>query len=179
MVVSESLNTFIEATISQTGDGVGNRDARQAPATREATNSQTGDGVGNRGVSTATQHRICGSLDDGIAIFARIINRVSWFYYNTFQTATRREAIFPNSGDGVGNRDARQAPATREAIFSQTGDCISFSVHWDGLRYYNRSFITRRSHAGSFVFLVKIVENAIQFHIVRPSGEDSQEEGKE
>ena len=68
---------FIEAIFSQTGDGVGNRDAGQSRATREATISQTGDGVGNRGVSTATQHRICGSLDDGIAIFARIINRVS------------------------------------------------------------------------------------------------------
>ena len=67
----------IEAISSQTGDGVGNCDARQSRATREATISQTGDGVGNRGVSTATQHRICGSLDDGIAIFARIINRVS------------------------------------------------------------------------------------------------------
>ena len=62
---------------SQTGDGVGNRDARQARAITEAIISQTRDGVGNRGVSTATQHRICGSLDDGIAIFARIINRVS------------------------------------------------------------------------------------------------------
>ena len=66
-----------EATFSQTGDGVGNRDARQARAQREALISQTGDGVGNRDVFTATQHRICGSLDDGIAIFARIINRVS------------------------------------------------------------------------------------------------------
>ena len=68
---------FIEAIFSQTGDGVGNRDARQASAFIEALISQTGDGVGNRGVTTATQHRICGSLDDGIAIFARIINRVS------------------------------------------------------------------------------------------------------
>ena len=68
---------FIEAIFSQTGDGVGNRDAGQSRATREATISQTGDGAGNRGVSTATQHRICGSLDDGSAIFARIINRVS------------------------------------------------------------------------------------------------------
>ena len=67
----------IEAISSQTGDGVGNRDARQARATTEAIMSQTGDGVGNRGVSTATQHRICGILDDGIATFARIINRVS------------------------------------------------------------------------------------------------------
>ena len=67
----------IEAISSQTGDRVGNRDARQARAFIEAPFSQTGDGVGNRGVSTASQHRICGSLDDGIAIFARIINRVS------------------------------------------------------------------------------------------------------
>ena len=67
----------IEAPIYQTCDGVGNRDARQARATFEAPISQTGDGVGNRSVFTATQHRICGSLDDGIAIFARIINRVS------------------------------------------------------------------------------------------------------
>ena len=66
-----------EALISQTGDGVGNRDARQARAVTEAIFSQTGDGVGNRGISTATQHRICGSLDDGIAIFARIIIPVS------------------------------------------------------------------------------------------------------
>ena len=64
-------------------------DLGQARAKNEAKTSQTGDGVGNRGVSTASQHRICGSLDDGIAIFARIINRVSWFYYNTCQTATR------------------------------------------------------------------------------------------
>ena len=67
----------IEAHISQTGDGVGNRDARQGTATIEAHISQTGDGVGNRGVFTATQHRIGGSLDDGITIFARIINPVS------------------------------------------------------------------------------------------------------
>ena len=39
---------FIEAPFSQTGDRVGNRDARQAPATQEAPFSQTGDGVGNR-----------------------------------------------------------------------------------------------------------------------------------
>ena len=100
MVSYKALNTPREAIFSHSGDGVGNRNARQAPAipealisqtrdgagncdagqsraTREATISQTGDGVGNRGVSTATQHRICGSLDDGIAIFARIINRVS------------------------------------------------------------------------------------------------------
>ena len=38
----------IEAISSQTGDGVGNRDARQARAFIEATISQTGDGVGNR-----------------------------------------------------------------------------------------------------------------------------------
>ena len=82
--------------------------------------------------------------------------------------------------DGVWNGDAGQVLAIIEALISQAGDCISFSIHGDGLRYYNRSFvITIRSHAGSFVFLVKIVENAIQFHIVRPSGEDSQEEGKE
>ena len=37
-----------EATFSQTGDEVGNRDARQARAQREALISQTGDGVGNR-----------------------------------------------------------------------------------------------------------------------------------
>ena len=39
---------FIEAPFSQTGDGVGNRDARQARATQEAISSQTGDGAGNR-----------------------------------------------------------------------------------------------------------------------------------
>ena len=61
---------FIEAPISQTGDGVWNRDAGQSRATIETPISQTVDGVGNRGVFTATQHRICGSLDDGIAIFA-------------------------------------------------------------------------------------------------------------
>ena len=38
----------IEAISSQTGDRVGNRDARQARAFIEATISQTGDGVGNR-----------------------------------------------------------------------------------------------------------------------------------
>ena len=61
---------IFEALFSQTVDGVWNGDAFQALATIEATISQTGDGVGNRGVFTATQHRICGSLDDGIAIFA-------------------------------------------------------------------------------------------------------------
>ena len=99
--------------------------------------------------------------------------------YKALNTVT--EAIFSQTGDGVGNRDARQAWATREAIFSQTGDGVSGSVHLDGLRDYNCSFvkaITTISHAGSFVFLVKIVENAIHFHIVRPSGEDSQEEEK-
>ena len=44
---------FIEAIFSQTGDGVGNRDAGQSRATREATISQTGDGVGNRGARQA------------------------------------------------------------------------------------------------------------------------------
>ena len=38
----------IEAISSQTGDRVGNRDARQARAFIEAPFSQTGDGVGNR-----------------------------------------------------------------------------------------------------------------------------------
>ena len=39
---------LIEAPMSQTGDGVGNRDAGQARATIEARISQTCDGVGNR-----------------------------------------------------------------------------------------------------------------------------------
>ena len=61
---------MIEAIFSQTVDGVWNGDAGQSLATIEASISQTCDGVWNRGVFTATQHRICGSLDDGIAIFA-------------------------------------------------------------------------------------------------------------
>ena len=48
MVSYKALNTTSEAMFSQTGDGVGNRDARQATAPREAPFSQTGDGVGNR-----------------------------------------------------------------------------------------------------------------------------------
>ena len=85
--------------------------------------------------------------------------------------------------DGVRKRDARQARAVTEATISQTGDGVGGSVHWDGLWNYNCSFVVTSvvtsRHAGSFVFLVKIVENAIHLHIVRPSGEDSQEEGKE
>ena len=42
-----------EAIISQTGYGVGNRDAGQARATIEATLSQTGYGVGNRDAGQA------------------------------------------------------------------------------------------------------------------------------
>ena len=48
MVSYKALNTVTEAKSSQTGDGVGNRDARQARATTEARFPQTGDGVGNR-----------------------------------------------------------------------------------------------------------------------------------
>ena len=43
----------IEARCSQTGDGVGNRDARQARAPTEARCFQTGDGVGNGDVGQA------------------------------------------------------------------------------------------------------------------------------
>ena len=43
----------MEALISQTGDGVGKRDARQVRATFEARASQTGDGVGNGDVGQA------------------------------------------------------------------------------------------------------------------------------
>ena len=45
---ARQARAFIEAPFSQTGDGIGNRDARQARATQEAISSQTGDRVGNR-----------------------------------------------------------------------------------------------------------------------------------
>ena len=45
MVVSESLNTTIEAPISQTRDGVGNGDGGQTDAITEAGSSQTRDGI--------------------------------------------------------------------------------------------------------------------------------------
>ena len=48
----------IEAIFSQTGDGVGNRDARQARAVTEAVISQTGDGVGNRNARQARAVRV-------------------------------------------------------------------------------------------------------------------------
>ena len=51
-----------EATFSQTGDGVGNRDARQARAQREALISQTGDGVGNRDARQARAVTVFASL---------------------------------------------------------------------------------------------------------------------
>ena len=47
MVSYKALNTKIEATFSQTRDGVGNGDGGQTAAFIEAAISQTPDGVGN------------------------------------------------------------------------------------------------------------------------------------
>ena len=57
------------------------------------------------------------------------------------QIATIIETPLSQTVDGVWNGDAGQARATREAPISQTGDSVGFSVHFDGLRYYDRSFI--------------------------------------
>ena len=75
MVVSESLNTTIEAVISQTRNGVGNGDGGQTAATIEAVISQTRDGVGNGdgGQTAATNEAVISQTRDGVgnlAVFA-------------------------------------------------------------------------------------------------------------
>ena len=147
MVSYKALNTIIEATLSQTGYGVGNRDAGQARA-EEATLSQTGYGVRNRDAGQA---------------------RAFW------------EAPASQTGYGVRNHDAGQARAFWEALISQTGYGVGRPIHPNRLRDNDRAFVfgTTISHTGRFIFRVQVVVNAIHFYLVRPSGEDSQEEEKE
>ena len=68
MVSYKALNTFIEAVISQTRDGVGNGDGGQTAAFIEAVISQTRDGVGNGdgGQTAATREAETSQTRDGI-----------------------------------------------------------------------------------------------------------------
>ena len=68
MVSYKALNTKIEATFSQTRDGVGNGDGGQTAATSEAILSQTRDGVGNGdgGQTAAIIEAVNSQTRDGI-----------------------------------------------------------------------------------------------------------------
>ena len=75
MVSYKALNTIFETIISQTRDGVGNRDGGQTAATREAGISQTRDGVGNGdgGQTDAIMEAVISQTRDGVgnlAVFA-------------------------------------------------------------------------------------------------------------
>ena len=66
---------FIEAPFSQTGDRVGNRDARQGRATLEAHKSQTGDGVwnGDAGQARATPEAPISQTCNYVALFCSFV----------------------------------------------------------------------------------------------------------
>ena len=75
MVSYKALNTYLEALISQTLDGVGNGDGGQTAALKEAAFSQTLDGVGNGdgGQTAAMSEAAISQTRDGVgnlAVFA-------------------------------------------------------------------------------------------------------------
>ena len=87
--------------------------------------TDSGDGIGDDCAFTTHRQRIACRLDDGIAIVAGVVGRISAFHDEVLQVQTVVEHVVTYGSDRTGNRRTRQPFAASKGGVTDGGDSVT------------------------------------------------------